>query len=98
MALTKLDVLTGLDPLKLCIGYELDGETMDYPPELSDELAQCKPVYIELPGWREDICDIETYTNLPENARLYVELLEELMGVDIRYVSVGPGRKQTFMK
>lgn len=98
MALTKLDVLSGLDPLKLCVGYELDGGTVDYPPLLSDELARCRPVYIELQGWAEDISDIETYSDLPENARAYVELLEELMGVDIRYVSVGPGRKQTFMK
>lgn len=98
LALTKLDVLTGLNPLKLCIGYERDGKTVDYPPLLSDELARCKPVYIELPGWHEDICDIESYSYLPENAKRYIELLDELMGVDIRYISVGPGRKQTFMK
>ncbi len=98
MALTKLDVLTGLNPLKLCIGYDIEGKQLDYPPELSDEIARCKPIYIELPGWKEDISDAENFPDLPENARLYVELLEELMGVDIRYVSVGPGRKQTFMK
>ncbi len=98
MALTKLDVLTGLDPLKLGIGYEMEGIQLDYPPELSDDVAQCKPVYIELPGWHEDISEIESFPDLPENARLYVELLEELMGVHIAYVSVGPGRKQTFMK
>ncbi len=98
MALTKLDVLTGLNPLKLCIGYDIEGKQLDYPPELSDEIARCKPIYIELPGWKEDISDAENFPDLPENARLYVELLQELMGVDIRYVSVGPGRKQTFMK
>ncbi len=98
MALTKLDVLTGLDPLKLCLGYEIDGKPVDYPPELSDDIARCKPVYLDLPGWREDISDTESFTDLPENARLYIELLEEIIGVDIEYVSVGPGRKQTFMK
>ncbi len=98
MSLTKLDVLTGLDPLKLCLGYEIEGKPVDYPPELSDDISKCKPVYIDLPGWREDISGIESFADLPENARLYVELLEELMGVDIEYVSVGPGRKQTFMK
>ncbi|MFZ2412325.1 MAG: adenylosuccinate synthase [Candidatus Methanoperedens sp.] len=98
MALTKLDVLTGLDSLKLCIGYEMEGKQLDYPPELSDDVAQCKPVYIELPGWHEDITEAGSFPDLPENARLYVELLEELMGVHIAYVSVGPGRKQTFMK
>ncbi len=98
MALTKLDVLTGLNPLKLGIGYEIEGKQLDYPPELSDEIAQCKPIYIELPGWKEEISGAQSFPDLPENARLYVELLEELMGVNIEYVSVGPGRKQTFMK
>ena len=98
MALTKLDVLTGLDPLKLCIGYETNGQKLDYPPELSDDVAECNPVYIDVPGWHEEISGSESFPDLPENARLYIELLEELMGVHIAYVSVGPGRKQTFMK
>lgn len=98
MALTKLDVLSGLNPIKLNLGYELEGKTIDYMPELSDDLARCKPVYIDIPGWRENISDTESFVDLPENARLYVELLEELMGAEISYISVGPGRKQTFMK
>jgi len=98
MALTKVDVLSGLNPLKICIGYEIDGKQLDYPPELSDDIARCKPVYIDLPGWKEEISGAEGFPDLPENARLYIELLQELMGVEIEYVSVGPGRKQTFMK
>ncbi|VVB97481.1 Adenylosuccinate synthetase [uncultured archaeon] len=98
MALTKLDVLTGLDTLKLCLGYELEGKRLDYPPELSDEIARCKPVYIELPGWHEDISGTGSFSALPENARLYVEMLEKLIGVGIGYISIGPGRKQTFVK
>ncbi len=98
MALTKLDVLTGLDPLRICVEYELNGKITDYPPELSDGLAGCKPVYTELPGWDEDITDTESFSELPENARRYVELLEQQMGIEIEYISVGPGRKQTFMK
>ena len=98
MALTKLDVLSGLDPLKLCIEYDLEGNMMKYMPELSDDVAGCKPVYMEIPGWHEDISDTGSFVDLPENARLYVELIEELMGVEINYISVGPGRKQTFMK
>jgi len=98
MALTKLDVLSGLDPLKLCIEYDLEGNMMKYMPELSDDVAGCKPVYMEIPGWHEDISDTVSFVDLPENARLYVELIEELMGVEINYISVGPGRKQTFMK
>jgi adenylosuccinate synthase len=98
MALTKLDVLTGLDPVMLCTEYEFDGMRIDYPPELSEELAGCEPLYTELPGWDEDISSTEKCSDLPENARLYIELLEKLMGVDMRYISVGPGRKQTFIK
>ncbi|MFZ3170334.1 MAG: adenylosuccinate synthase [Candidatus Methanoperedens sp.] len=98
MALTKLDVLSGLGSIKLCLGYEMEGKNIDYMPELSDDVARCKPIYIDIPGWREDITDTESFVDLPENARLYVELLEELMGADIGYISVGPGRKQTFMK
>ena len=67
-------------------------------PELSDDVARCKPIYKDIPGWHEDITDTENFADLPENARLYVELLEKLMGVRIGYISVGPGRKQTFMK
>ncbi|MGB8216713.1 MAG: adenylosuccinate synthase [Candidatus Methanoperedens sp.] len=98
LALTKLDVLSGLNPLKLCIGYEIDGKQLDYPPELSDDIARCKPVYVDLPGWEEDISGVEGFPDLPINARLYIELVQELMGVEIEYVSVGPGRKQTFIK
>jgi adenylosuccinate synthase len=98
MALTKLDVLTGLNPVKICLEYSLEGVAIDYPPELSDEIEGCKPIYIDIPGWHEDIAFAESFPDLPENARLYVELLEELIGVDIEYVSVGASRKQTFMK
>ena len=97
-SLTKLDVLSGLKPLKVCTGYELNGETLDYPPELSDDVAGCNPVYTEVPGWDEDITATTSFAGLPENAQKYVLMLEELMGVNIEYVSVGPGRTQTFKK
>jgi adenylosuccinate synthase len=98
MALTKLDVLGGLNTLKVCTGYALDGNTIEYPPELSDDIARCKPVYREIPGWEENISGVEDIGGLPDNARQYIELLEQLMEVKIEYISVGPGRKQTFMK
>lgn len=98
MALTKLDVLTGLNPLKLCLEYSLKGKVIDYPPELSDEMGGCEPVYLDLPGWNEDISDARDFSDLPDNARLYIELVEELIGMEIEYVSVGPGRVQTFVK
>ncbi|MFB3766279.1 MAG: adenylosuccinate synthase [Methanotrichaceae archaeon] len=94
LALTKLDVLTGIDPLKICIGYDLNGKEIGYPPESTGLLAQCKPIYEELPGWTEDIIGIREYENLPENAAAYVERIEDLLGVDISAVSTGPGREQ----
>ncbi|NMC09774.1 MAG: adenylosuccinate synthase [Methanothrix sp.] len=98
LALTKLDVLTGIDPIKICVGYELDGETIGYPPESTIQLARCKPVYENMPGWTEDISAVENYDDLPETARDYVERLEDLLGVDISAVSVGAGREQTIFR
>ena len=65
-------------------------------PLLSEDVAICKPVYIDIPGWHEDLSGAERFVDLPENAQRYVRLLEEMMDVNIGYVSVGPGRKQTF--
>jgi len=98
LALTKMDVLTGINPVKICVGYELDGEKLGYPPESTEELARCKPIYEDMPGWNEDITSAKEYEELPENARAYVERLEDLLGVDISAVSVGPGREQTIYR
>ncbi len=95
LALTKLDVLTGVDPIKICVGYELNGEELGYPPESTKLLAQCKPIYEDMPGWDVDITGVLKYEDLPENARAYVERLEDLLGVDVSAVSVGAGREQT---
>jgi len=98
LALTKLDVLANLDEIKICVGYELDDETIGYPPESTAKLARCKPIYETMPGWTEDISSAEVYEDLPFNARAYVERLEDLLGVDISAVSVGPGREQTIFR
>ena len=98
ISLTKLDVLTGLDPLRICTGYEYKGKKLDYPPELTEDLQACSPVYEDLPGWKEELTEVKAYNELPENARNYVEKLEELMKVPVNYISVGPGRAQTFKK
>jgi len=94
LALTKLDVLTGLDPVKICVGYEVDGQEIGYPPESTKLLARCNPIYEDNPGWKEDITSITDFDDLPENARAYIERLEDLLGVDISAISVGPGRDQ----
>jgi adenylosuccinate synthase len=98
LALTKLDVLTGIENIEICVGYELDGETIGYPPESTAQLARCQPIYEDMPGWTEDITAIEDYGDLPKNAAAYVERLEDLLGVDISAVSVGPGREQTIFR
>ena len=98
LALTKLDVLTGLDPIKICMGYDLDGECIGYPPESTLRLARCRPLYEDMPGWTEEISAALAYEDLPENAQAYVERLEDLMGVEISAVSVGPGREQTIYR
>jgi adenylosuccinate synthase len=98
LALTKLDVLTGLDPVKICVGYEADGQEIGYPPESTKLLARCNPIYEDNPGWKEDITSITDFDDLPENAQVYIERLEDLLGVDISAISVGPGRDQTLYR
>jgi adenylosuccinate synthase len=98
MALTKLDVLTGLDPIKICVGYRVNGETLDYPPESTRLLSQCEPVYEDVDGWSEDITGVREYDDLPEKTKAYVERLESLFSVKIKTVSVGPGRDQTMFR
>lgn len=98
ISLTKLDVLTGIDPIRVCVCYNYRGENVDYPPELTEDLWECSPVYEDLPGWKDDLTHVKAFEELPENAKGYVKRLEELMKVPIRYISVGPGRAQTFKK
>lgn len=98
LALTKLDVLSEIDPLRVCIGYELNGKFVEYPPELTADLAKCVPVYEDLEGWSGDLTHVRQCSDLPDAARRYVLYLEEKIGVPIEYISVGPGREQTFRK
>ena len=99
VALTKLDVLSAFDTLKVCVAYECDGERYDYFPMQQSVLFHAKPVYVELPGWKDvDITGCRSYDELPENARKYVEYIEEITGVRASIVSVGPDRDQTIMR
>jgi adenylosuccinate synthase len=98
LALTKLDVLSGLDEVRVCVSYELESLIVDYPPEGTVELSRCKPVYENLPGWERDLTGVKSFGDLPEAAQNYVLYLERKMGVPITYISVGPGREQTFRK
>ena len=98
IALTKLDVLRGLPALRICVAYELDGKRLDYMPQGEGELAQVTPVYEEMPGFEEDISACTAFAQLPETVRRYVERIEELTGVHIGIVSVGPDRHATMSR
>lgn len=95
LCLNCLDVLTGLDEIKICTAYELDGEKIYHYPASLKELAACKPVYETLPGWSEDITTCKTLEELPENARNYIHRIQDLVGVKVSTFSVGPDREQT---
>lgn len=93
IALTKLDVLTGMPLLQLAVGYRLDGETIDEPP--FEGLDRVEPIYESHAGWTEDVTHCRTLEELPENARKYLARIAELAGCPIGIVSVGPDREQT---
>lgn len=95
LALNSIDVLSGLDTVKICVAYDYNGERItEYPANLHI-IEQCKPIYEELPGWDEDITGVRRLEDLPENARKYVERVSELTGIRIATFSVGPDRDQT---
>ncbi len=95
LCITKLDVLDGLDKVRICVSYELDGAELDNPPAGADRFGQCKPRFIELPGWKESTVGTRSYADLPENARDYIKKVEELTGRPIDIVSTGPDRSET---
>jgi len=97
LVITKLDVLDGLESLKICTGYEYNGETLDDFPAALKTLVACKPVFETLPGWSEDISGIRKLEDLPKNARRYLDRIEELLETPIDIVSVGPGRDETII-
>jgi len=95
IALTKLDVLSDFDVIKVCTGYTYQGKSLETLPAALNIFENCQPVYEELPGWKTDITAAKSFDELPANARAYVRRLEELAGCQIVMVSVGPRRDQT---
>ena len=91
--LTKLDILSAFDEIKICTGYELDGKSVHYYDLDSYQLGRVRPIYETLPGWRVDIRDIREYKKLPSKAQAYVERVEELVGVKVGWVTNGPERE-----
>ncbi|MGU3471925.1 adenylosuccinate synthase [Paenibacillus sp. D51F] len=95
LSLNSLDVMTGLETVKICTGYKFRGEIIEHYPASLKMLAECEAVYEELPGWSEDISGAKTLADLPENTRRYVERVSELTGIPIAIFSVGRNREQT---
>lgn len=91
---TKLDILSGLEEIPVCVAYELDGQRLESFPSDLNLLARCKPIYETLPGWSEDIMDARQTEDLPQAARAYVAFIARQTGVPVDFVSVGPGREQ----
>ncbi len=96
--LTKLDVLSGLDTVPICVGYTVDGVRTDDMPMTQTDIHHAVPVYEEMPGWWEDISKARTFEDLPVNARNYVLRIEELAGARVSCIGVGPGRDETIVR
>lgn len=97
LCITKLDVLGDLKTLNICTGYECDGKKIDYFPASLKVLEKCKAIYETFPGWSEDISGIRDFESLPQNARTYLNRIEDLTETPITLISVGPGREQTIV-
>jgi adenylosuccinate synthase len=97
MCITKLDVLDGLDTLRIAVNYQLNGELLDAPPAGADLIEQCEPVYIDMPGWSESTVGAKSYDELPAAARAYLDKVEEVCGTPIAIISTGPDRTETII-
>ena len=98
LCLTKLDVLDGLETLRICTGYRLNGKLLDGMPVSADELEHCEPVYEDMPGWAENTASVTRYEDLPQAARDYIERLETLVGVEAHMISTGPERNENIVR
>ncbi|CDC41237.1 adenylosuccinate synthetase [Firmicutes bacterium CAG:449] len=97
LSIMLFDVLSNIDNLKICYAYELDGKVINYIPSTLNEYQRCKPIYIDMPSWKEDISKVTSYEELPENAKKYLKKIEELTNKEIAIFSVGPDRTQTIV-
>ncbi len=95
LCLTRLDVLDPLKSIKVCVGYRLDGKTIDYVPAGPSEYERCEPIFEELPGWQKPTSEVRSYGELPAEARRYVTRIAELLDCSVAMVSVGARREQT---
>lgn len=97
LCITKLDVLDGIPELRICTGYQLDGQTIDTLPIGADDVARCQPIYESLPGWSDNTFGLSQWQQLPSQAQAYLKRLETLCGVPVAIVSTGPERDETIV-
>ncbi|SHJ57527.1 Adenylosuccinate synthetase [Geosporobacter subterraneus DSM 17957] len=98
LSIMLLDVLTGFDEISICTGYKMGNKVIEHFPACLETLAKCEPIYETMAGWSEDITKCTSYEELPENARKYIDRIEELIDVPVKIISVGPGRDQTIIR
>ena len=96
VAITKLDVLSNFDKIKVCVGYELNGKKLKSFPTDVERLSKVTPIYAELDGWKEDITGCKSYSDLPAKTKKYLDYIAEKAGIKLEIISVGPKRRQTF--
>ena len=97
LCITKLDVLDGLDTIRICVGYNCNGKEFNSPSLAAEVLQECQPVYEDMPGWQESTVGVKRFEDLPENARAYLKRIEEIVGVPIDIISTGPDREETIV-
>jgi adenylosuccinate synthase len=95
--MTKLDVLDGLETIRICVGYRMHGQSLSEPPLFTDAAAEIEPVYEDHPGWKESTVGVTKLEALPTNARAYLQRIERLVGVPLDLISTGPDRNQTII-
>jgi len=98
LCMTKLDVLDGLDTIRVCVGYRVEGEVHLQPPMFVEGFSAVEPVYEELPGWKEPTAGVTRYEDLPVNAQAYLERIQELAGIPIDVISTGADRDHTIVR
>lgn len=98
ICLTKLDVLDGLEKVRICVGYRCDGKELKMSSMGAETLARCEPIYIDMPGWNDQTAGVRNYEELPVNARAYIEKLESLLEIPIDIISTGANRNETIIK
>ncbi|MGD8636300.1 MAG: adenylosuccinate synthase [Gammaproteobacteria bacterium] len=98
LCVTKLDVLDGLDTIKICVGYRIGGQVRELPPLMAEHYADCEPVYEDMPGWKESTIGITAHEDLPDNAKRYLQRIEDLVDTPVDVISTGPDRSETIVK